>query len=90
MSDKITYQTQGICARFINVEIENEIIKNVEFIGGCDGNHKGICNLSIGLNIHDVIKNLKGITCGARSTSCPDQLAVCLEKYIEEKLKTTV
>jgi uncharacterized protein (TIGR03905 family) len=90
MSDKFTYQTQGTCAKFINVEIEDNIIKNIEFIGGCDGNHKGICNLSIGLNVNDVIKNLKGITCGARSTSCPDQLAVCLEQYISKKLTTSV
>ena len=90
MSDKFTYQTQGTCAKFINIEVDNEIVKHVEFIGGCDGNHKGICNLSIGLNIHDVIKNLKGISCGARSTSCPDQFAQALELYIQEKLKTSV
>ncbi len=85
MSEKINYSTVGTCCKRIDVEIENDIIKNVDFIGGCDGNHKGIKNLVIGMNIADVIAKLRGITCGARATSCPDQLAVCLLSYLEAK-----
>ncbi len=85
MRENISYTPAGICARQINVEIEDDIIKDVQFIGGCDGNHKGIRNLVIGMNISEVSAKLRGITCGARPTSCPDQLAVCLLEYIEAK-----
>ena len=88
--EAISYQTVGTCCRLMNVEIENDIIKNVEFIGGCNGNLKGIKSLVVGLNINEVIAKLKGITCGDKSTSCPDQLATCLLQYIEQKAKTTV
>lgn len=90
MSEKYTYQTIGTCAKFINIELEDEKVKNVEFIGGCDGNHKGICALCIGLDINEVIERLKGITCGNRNTSCPDQFAQALEQYIIEKSKVSV
>ena len=85
MSEQINYLTVGTCCKRIDVEIENDIIKDVDFIGGCDGNHKGIRNLVIGMNINDVIAKLKGITCGARPTSCPDQLALCLLNYLESR-----
>ena len=75
MKENINYKTSGTCCRQIDVE----------FIGGCDGNHKGIRNLVIGMNINDVSAKLRGITCGARPTSCPDQLAVCLLEYIEAR-----
>ena len=88
--EAISYQTVGTCCRLMNVEIENDIIKNVEFIGGCNGNLKGIKSLVVGLNINEVIAKLKGITCGDKPTSCPDQLATCLLQYIEQKAKTTV
>ncbi len=85
MKENINYKTSGTCCRQINLEVEDDIIKDVEFIGGCDGNHKGIRNLVIGMNINDVSVKLRGITCGARPTSCPDQLAVCLLEYIEAR-----
>jgi len=88
--EAISYQTVGTCCRLMNVEIENDIIKNVEFIGGCNGNLKGIKSLVVGLNINEVIAKLKGITCGDKMTSCPDQLATCLMQYIEQRAKTTV
>lgn len=73
--------TSGVCAREIALEIDdNGIIKNIEFLGGCDGNTHGIENLIIGMSKEDVIKKLKGITCGRKSTSCPDQLAKILEE----------
>ena len=90
MSELINYQTQGTCCKMMNVEIENDIIKNVEFIGGCQGNLQGIAKLVIGMNINEVTQKLKGIQCGGKSTSCPDQLATCLLNYIEQKTKTMV
>lgn len=75
------FVTSGVCAREITLEIDNNgIIKNIEFLGGCDGNTHGIENLIIGMSKEDVIKKLKGITCGRKSTSCPDQLAKILEE----------
>lgn len=83
--EKIIYETKGVCSRLIEVEIENNIIKNIGFQGGCNGNLKGISSLCIGMDINDVIKKLKGITCGPKSTSCPDQLAVCLVQYLQKQ-----
>lgn len=72
----IVYSPKGICARQITVSIDdNDIVTDVQFVGGCDGNHKGIISLCIGMKAGDVAKKLSGITCGPRSTSCPDQLA---------------
>ncbi|NME36758.1 MULTISPECIES: TIGR03905 family TSCPD domain-containing protein [Fusobacterium] len=74
------FVTSGVCAREIALEIDDKgIIKNVKFIGGCDGNTHGIENLIIGMSKDEVIKKLKGITCGKKSTSCPDQLTKILE-----------
>ena len=85
MADIINYQTTGTCAKQINLEIEDDIIKNVDFLGGCPGNLIGIKALITGKNINEVKDKLKGIRCGLKPTSCPDQLAVCLEEYIAEK-----
>ena len=90
MKEAISYQTVGTCCRMMNVEIENDILTNVEFIGGCNGNLKGIKSLITGMNINDVIAKLKGIQCGDKPTSCPDQLATCLIKYIEHKRRAVV
>ena len=80
----IQYQTSGTCSAAINVEIENNVVKSVEYIGGCDGNLKGIASLVKGMPVEEVIKRLKGIRCGDKTTSCPDQLVKCLEKYFAE------
>lgn len=90
MAEIINYQTQGTCCKMMNIEIENEIIKNIEFVGGCQGNLQGIKSLVIGMNIKEVSTKLKGILCGNKQTSCPDQLATCLLNYIEQKAKTMV
>lgn len=79
-----SYSTKGTCARRIYFDIENDIIKRVEFEGGCSGNTQGIASLVTGMNVHDVIDKLKGIKCGFKSTSCPDQLAKALKEYIGE------
>ena len=74
------YKTSGTCSREIIFEIEDRILKNVEFIGGCNGNLKGIGALVEGMEVEDVIERLEGITCGFKSTSCPDQLAQALKE----------
>jgi len=90
MAETIVYNTVGTCSKQIIIEIEDDIVKNIEFIGGCNGNLQGLDRLARGMKITDVIKKLKGIRCGAKATSCPDQLAVGLMKYLEQKAKTTV
>lgn len=90
MIDTINYQTRGTCCKRINLKIENDIIQDVEFLGGCSGNLSGIRQLIIGQNINDVAHKLKGIPCGMKSTSCPDQLALCLEEYILSKQASNV
>jgi uncharacterized protein (TIGR03905 family) len=72
------YKTTGVCAREIQIEIENNCIKHVEFVGGCDGNAKGVSALVKGMEISEVMKRLSGITCGRKQTSCPDQLSKAL------------
>ena len=78
-----SYQTKGTCSREILFEIEDGKVKNVQFIGGCNGNLKGIGALTEGMAIDDVIARLEGTTCGPKSTSCPDQLAQALKKAKE-------
>ena len=80
---KYTYKTKGTCSQQIVFELENGIVKNVEFFGGCNGNLKGIASLCEGMQKDEVIERLEGIRCGFKSTSCPDQLATAL-KQIEE------
>lgn len=75
------YQTKGTCSTSIDIEVENGIIKFVEFFGGCNGNLKGIASLVTGMQVDDAIAKLKGIRCGFKSTSCPDQLALALEQF---------
>ena len=72
------YRPSGVCSREMIIEVDNNIIKKVTIVGGCDGNTKGISKLVIGMNINDVIEKLKGIQCGMKGTSCPDQLANAL------------
>ena len=76
-----SYKTFGTCSREILFDIEGDTIKEVHFVGGCMGNTQGISSLVKGAKIDDVIKKLKGIDCGGKGTSCPDQLARALEKY---------
>lgn len=77
------YKTSGTCSRSIDFEVEDGIVKNVRFHGGCDGNLKGISSIVDGMKIEDVIARLEGIRCGFKSTSCPDQLAKALRKVVE-------
>ena len=75
-----TYYTEGVCSTEINFEVENGILKEVRFVGGCDGNLKAISNLIKGMRVEDVILKLKGTTCESNPTSCVDQLSRALEK----------
>ncbi|MBE6053014.1 MAG: TIGR03905 family TSCPD domain-containing protein [Clostridium sartagoforme] len=75
------YKTKGVCSTEIHLEVENDIIKKVEFIRGCQGNLSGISVLVAGMNINDAISKLKGIDCRNKGTSCPDQLSKALEAY---------
>lgn len=79
-----TRNNKGVCSRSTTVEIENGIIKDVKIIGGCDGNIKGLISLVKGLEVNDAIGRLKGITCGSKASSCPDQLAIALEEAISQ------
>ncbi|MGN0767767.1 MAG: TIGR03905 family TSCPD domain-containing protein [Christensenellales bacterium] len=78
------YVTSGVCSRYIDVEVEGDVVKSVKFFGGCNGNTQGIAKLTEGMKIDDVIAKLKGTRCGMRSTSCPDQLAKALEAVKNE------
>ena len=79
--DNISYITKGVCARKIDIEIENDIIVSVKFSGGCAGNTQGVAALVRGMSIDEAISRLGGIRCGFKSTSCPDQLAKALKKH---------
>ena len=74
------YKTKGTCSQRILFEVEDNKVKNVQFLGGCNGNLKGIAALVEGMNVQDVISRVEGIKCGMKSTSCPDQLAQALKE----------
>ena len=76
------YKTKGTCSRSILFDIEGGKVKNVQFIGGCNGNLKGIGALVEGMKAEDVIARVEGIRCGMKSTSCPDQLAQALKEAV--------
>ena len=79
------YKTKGTCAREIAFELEDGIVKNVSFFGGCNGNLKGIAALVEGKKAEEIIPLIKGIKCGFKPTSCPDQLSKALQNYIERQ-----
>ena len=78
------YMPKGVCSMQMVFEIENNIIKKLKIIGGCPGNTVGVSKLVEGRNIDEVIEMLKGIQCGIKGTSCPDQIARALEEYKKE------
>ena len=77
------YRTKGTCSRSIEFELNDGIVGNVRFEGGCNGNLKGIGSIVEGMNAKDVIAKLEGIRCGFKTTSCPDQLAKALREAVE-------
>lgn len=80
-----TYATSGTCAKQIDFELDGNIIKNVVFLGGCNGNLKGIARLVEGMTAEEAIQRLRGICCGSKTTSCPDQLAIALTAALEKQ-----
>lgn len=75
---KVCYKTQGTCSSLIEVEVENGIVTDIHFTGGCNGNLQGISSLVKGMAVDEIIARLEGIRCGSRPTSCPDQLCKAL------------
>ncbi len=79
---KYSYRTKGTCSRTITFDLENGVVSNIQFEGGCNGNLKGISALSESKNAEEIIEALEGIRCGFKSTSCPDQLAAALKEAL--------
>lgn len=84
---KYTYIPRGVCPTKLDFEIEDNIVKNVQFIGGCNGNLKALATLVEGMPVDEVTKKLSGISCGMKATSCSDQLATALKQAVEEAAK---
>ena len=82
MKQEISYKTRGVCSRMINLTVEDGVVTDAAFVGGCHGNTQGVAALVKGMKVDDIISRLEGIDCGGRGTSCPDQLAKALKEYI--------
>ncbi len=80
----MTYETKGTCSVAIEVELKGDVIESVEFIGGCSGNTQGIARLVQGMPAREAIERIRGIRCGSKPTSCPDQLSYALEEALRE------
>lgn len=80
MTKSFTYKTQGVCAREIVIDIVDDVIESVKYIGGCSGNTQGVAALVKGMSVDEAIERLSGIKCGFKQTSCPDQLAQALKQ----------
>lgn len=83
MKKHIEYKTRGTCARQVILDVEDGVITDCSFVGGCAGNTAGVAALVKGMKVDEAISRLKGIKCGFKPTSCPDQLARALEEVIE-------
>lgn len=83
--DIVQYQPKGVCSKMMQIKIKDNIIEDIEIIGGCAGNLVGIGQLVKGMNINDIIPKISGIPCGKRPTSCPDQLSIALQAYLNAK-----
>lgn len=80
MTKHIEYKTDGVCSRNIIIDVEDGVVTKCKFVGGCSGNTQGVAALVVGMTVEEAISRLKGIRCGLRSTSCPDQLARALSE----------
>ena len=88
--DIVQYQPKGVCAKMMKLRIKDGILLDAEFVGGCNGNLKGISILIQGMHINEIIPKLSGLPCGSRPTSCPDQLTKGIEAYIKAKTAVQV
>lgn len=84
MEKTFSYRTRGTCSRSIDITLENGIVKNVRFLGGCMGNTQGVAALVRGMRAEEAIERLRGIDCGGRGTSCPDQLSRALAECLAQ------
>ncbi len=82
MKKHIEYKTSGTCSKMVILDIEDDVVTDCKFVGGCAGNTLGVASLVIGMKTEDVVERLKGIKCGFKPTSCPDQLAKAIEAAI--------
>ena len=80
MMKTITYTPKGVCSRQMEIDLENDIIKEVRVLGGCSGNLQGVSSLLVGMTRDEAIRRMEGIRCGSKPTSCPDQLACALKQ----------
>ena len=80
-----THKCNGTCSKSVTVEITDGIIKSVKFVGGCDGNIKGVCALVTGMEAEEAARRLEGIKCGFKPTSCPDQLSIAIRDALSGK-----
>ena len=83
--EKYSFKTKGVCSMVINFESDGRIVKNIEFVGGCSGNTQGVAALADGMDARELVDKLRGTDCRGRGTSCPDQLAQAIEKYVLNK-----
>ena len=83
--ENYSYNTKGVCSRKIEFTVEDGIITDAKFTGGCNGNTQGVCALVKGMSVDEAIKRMEGIKCGPRPTSCPDQFAQALKEYRASK-----
>lgn len=79
-----SYTPRGVCSRHMTAEVEDGVIKSIEVIGGCSGNLQGISRLLPGMKVADAVERMRGIRCGGKPTSCPDQLSRLLEGFLED------
>lgn len=86
--DKISYRPQGVCSRLIEVTLDGDIVKKVEFTGGCGGNTQGVARLVEGMSVSEAVSRLEGIECGYKGTSCPDQLAKAIIECVKKRNKS--
>ena len=84
---KLTYRPRDTCSVQMDVEVQDGIVTNVEVLGGCSGNLQGISRLVVGMPAREVVEKLRGIRCGMKPTSCPDQLSKALERCLEQEEK---
>ena len=77
-----TYRTKGTCSQEILFDVDGKTVKNIEFIGGCNGNLQGISRLLVGMPVQQAIERMEGVRCGSKLTSCPDQLAKALRQAL--------
>lgn len=83
MKKTVEFKTKGTCSRMVKVAAEDGIITECKFEGGCSGNTQGVASLVVGMKIEDAISKIRGIRCGMKTTSCPDQLSLALEELLK-------